>query len=612
MAQDTGLPVPKRVPEEEEALFQKGMSYKDQEEKGLAISAFEQFSQKYPSSSLLPDIYSQLGHLYTKHESRKLHGILKDFIEKFPNDFRINEVRLKLSEAYLLQGSLSEALFLWNNIEGEEEARSEVYDKASQWYYGRKEYYKALEILMEKKKVMVGHLALDTHEQTVVALVKEKLSESDLERVVNNFGAQSPVDEAIIRLTALYEKQGDYYHQEREAQRFLSLFPNHAGSSEMQTIASQVQNKIKAHHTLIAAVFPLSGKLAPFGNSALNGAQLAMKQFKETNPTLSVGLVVKDVEANSHLTDMTKWLDEYHPVAMVGPLLTKDVDRVAPYVERTGMALITPGATGGQLVSLGRSVLRNAITLRAQCLALTEYAANERELKSYAILYPKNKYGAEWAKCLSEEIAKHGGEVVHAEPYPLNESDFSYTIRRLKEVDLKKKGKAEIIEDRGKKREISYAPGFEAIFLPGEASQIGLMIPQLVFHNVRDVVLFGSNGWNSPDLIKLSGAYANEAIFIDGFFEASADPVVQKFAGQYRRRHQEAPDIFAAQAYDATRLILSAIEKGITTPHGIKATLMSTRQFSGASGLIHEVKEGEFIKTPVLLTVRKGKIVQLN
>lgn len=606
---------PPPITQEERALFNQSRSLAEQGNTDQAASTLEQFLLKYPKSALLPDVYLEFAAIYTqKGELKRTVEVLRTFLQKFPKDTRIPAVRVQLSRTHLSLGELKEVMELWAEIPGQEEAKIEIFDNVARAYQERKEYLEALQVLARKRELVLDPAINESVRSTVVGIIKEKLSERELQSVIKQFGMAFPADEAIIHLIKTYDLKADYYREERELKRFLSLFPNHSFSVNARNLSGQIKDKMKANRYLIAIALHLSGKFAPFANNALNGAQLALEEFKEALPGASVGLIVKDLDENPGGLErsLEGWLEEFRPVAMVGPLMGKEVDRVVPVIERAGLPLITPGATGSRLSGLGNGVFRNAMTNRSQCHAIAEYGVAALGLTHFAILFPKENFGAEWAKCFSEEVKKLGGDIVHAEPYPLNETDFSPAIRRLKEADLKKDGIAEIQEEGKKKREISYSPGFQAIFLPGDAQKVGLLIPQLAFHNIEDVILLGTNGWNAPEFLKLAGAYAEGATFIDGFFQGSPDPMVRDFVGRYRAKFQQEPDLLAAQAFDATRLILTALEGGALTPQEIKEVISKTKNFPGASGLIYEVKDGELIKKPFLIQVNKGKFVHLE
>ena len=602
------------IPEEISLFKQAKNAFSQRNDEG-AVALLEEFLFKYPDSALLPDVYLQFGEIYVrKGEFRKGVEVFKTILEKFPDFDGLDEVRLKLSDAYLALEELEAVLSFWKDVPGKESSKIAVYDQVARAYSDKKDYYNTLQVLLKKKELLIDPIVNDAVREAIVSIVQEKFSEKDLQALTKQFPETFPGEEALIRLIGYYDKKGDYYREEREVKRFAASFQSHPFAADAQDLLGALKDKIKTSRYLVAVLLPLSGKLAPFGASALNGAQLALQQFKETLPGASVGLVVKDIEDEIFRSrnGLEGWLSEYRPVAMVGPLLSKEVDRVAPTLEKWDLSLITPGATSPRLASLGRSVFRNAVTTRVQCQAIAELAVSQLNLKRIAILFPKESYGMEWVKCFSEEATKLGGEIVHAEPYPLNETDFTHSIRRLKEADLKKNGVIEVIETEKGKKEISYIPGFDAIFLPGEAQKVGLLIPQLAFHDIKGVTFLGASGWNGPDFLKIAGSYAEGAVFVDGFFQGSADPLVRKFVGQYRAKYQQEPDLFAAQAFDATRMILASLEKGATTSQEVTDAIINTKNFPGVSGLVLEVREGEIVKKPLFIQVQKGRFALMN
>ena len=603
------------VSPEEKSLFDQAKAASTAGNAEVALPTFEQFILKFPNSVLLPDVYLELGRLYAKRgEMRRAVEALKTILDRFPKHPRADDARLQLSDIYLMLGDLKETMGLWVDLPDQESSKMLVYEQVAQAYFDRNEFLDGIQVLMKKKELLVDPVANGAVREAIASIVKDKLHEQDLQSVAKQYGASFPADEALIRLIGLYDQRGDYYREEREIKQFLSAFPSHVFTAEAKQLVGQIRDKIKAHRYLIGVTLPLSGRLAPFGNNALNGIQLALQQFKQSLPGASVGLVVRDLDEDAkHLQEVLgEWINDFRPIAIIGPLLSKEVDRVAPVVEQADLALITPGATATRLNSLGKAVFRNALTPRFQCHAIAEHAVQQMNLKRFAVLFPKEGLGPEWAKCFSEEVGRLGGEIVHAESYSVNETDFSASIRRLKEADLKKSGAVEIVQEGKKKREISYRPGFDALFLPGEADKIGLIIPQLVFHNIKEIPLLGTSGWNAPGFLKLVGPYAEGATFVDGFFSESPDPMVRKFVGQYRAKFQQEPDLFAAQAFDAARLVLAALEGGALTPRDVKAALVRTKDFQGVSGLVSEVRDGEVLKKPILIQVQKGKLVQVN
>ncbi len=600
---------------EERTSFSQAKSFFDQGSYDLARSSLEDMIKAYPNSPLLPDVYLLLGESdVAMGKSKRAAESFQTFIDSFPDEMRIQVVQHRLSGLYFSLGELKKVLELWEGIQNEEGSKQIVYDKLIAIYSTRNASLDVLRVLMKKREIASDSVSRTLVEQEIRGLIHEKLQKDDLQSILKEFGMTFPSDEAMIRLIQFFDLKGDYYHEEQEVVRFLSEFPEHTFSMQARQSLLQIKDKIKRNRYLIAVILPLSGELAPFGNSALSGAELAVELFKEELPGASVGLVVRDSLGDPSRLRLTDegWLNEYQPVAVVGPLLSKDVNRLAPIIAKSELALISPGATSLQLVSLGESVFRNAVTNRYLCKAIAEYAVLELEVERFAVLFPDEGLGRLWVDCFSAGVEKLGGEVVLTEAYPLNSTDFSSAILRLKKADLQQEGYIDDIENEEGELEKTYIPGFEAIFLPADAVRAGLIVPQLLFHEFEEVNVLGTNSWNSLEFLKLVGANAEGVVFVDGFFKDSPDPTVQTFVKAYHARFHQAPDLFAAQTYDATRVILASLKKGALTPGAVKTAISEIIDFPGASGFIYEVLEGEFIKEPFFMSVEKGKFIQVN
>ncbi len=586
------------------------------------ISSLDLFFLNHPESPFAPDALiasgkasAQLGNL------KKAVDAFRLFLEKFPKESRINAVRSQLSYAYLAmggttgggttsaghvasavsadQGGVEEALSVWKEIVGQESIKTPIYTRAVEIYSERDQYANALRVLIQKKGFLTSSSEIETTTSAIIAIIRNRLTEKELQTVSAESRPRFPSDEAIIQLIKIYNKREILYLAEKESKRFLSLFPNHAYAEEAAEGIKNIRAKIKENEYLIAVILPLSGKLSQFGVSALQGVELALKQYKIVFPGSPVGLAVKDSDEGT----LEEWLKDYMPLGIVGPLLSREVSQVAPIAERGRLALITPGASSATLPSMGRAVFRNATTPASQCHAIAEYAIGILELKRFAILFSNDRSGKEWVRCLRANVAQAGGKIVIAEPYSSNETDFKDPIARLKKIY--EKG----YENDGGKIEGS---GFDAIFLPGEAQSAGLILPQLFFHDIKNTVLLGTMGWNDPDFLKLARKYAEGAIFVDGFFAESQDPFIQKFVLQYRKEFHEDPNLLAAQGYDAANIIITAIKGGATSRSDIRSAIAGTRDFEAVSGYISEIKDGEAIKKPFLIQIKNGKLVQIN
>ncbi|MGI5882795.1 MAG: ABC transporter substrate-binding protein [Dethiobacteria bacterium] len=102
------------------------------------------------------------------------------------------------------------------------------------------------------------------------------------------------------------------------------------------------------------------------------------------------------------------------------------------------------------------------------------------------------------------------------------------------------------------------------------------------------------------------------AIFTAGFFSADPNPVVQSFMARYMALFKEEPDMFAAQAYDATRIVIEAMKKNGTDREAIREGIAQTKDFPGITGLTSIDEEGDTIKDVLILQVENGAFKRLR
>src|SRR2546426_886898 len=384
----------------------------------------------------------------------------------------------------------------------------------------------------------------------------------------------------------------------------------------VEPLLAAQRKKLKSTVYRIGALLPLSGALSPYGTDVLNGMRIAFDQTTEAIPQLAVGLVAKDTEGDAKVlaSELNDLLREYQPIAVIGPLLSREVRAVAAAADANEVVFITPTATFVDVQRLSQYLFNTAVNSRALVRDLAVYATGPLGWKRFCILAPRDQYGAEMTQAFAEEIRRLGGEIIAADTYGPDDNDFGLPIKRIKEADLKRYGKIESapaqVQKKGAKETKIYVPGFDAIFLPGEAQKVDLIAGQIRFYAAK-VGLLGTNGMNTPDLLHVDARAVEEAIFADSFFMDSPDPGVRNFVEQYRKRFQQQPTAFAAQAYEATRLVLDGILKGATTGRVLRETLKNVKNAPGLIGPVTMNPAGFLERRYALIQVKNGRLVPL-
>jgi len=603
--------------EQGKAVFTQANDLYEKGDYDLAIFNLQEFISRYQESPDLPRAYFLLGESYLRTQAFQLAvPNLRKVVEEYQTMPFFQTAMEDLAQAYTELGDADHALSLYQqqlDTAKDQGSQAVLHDRMAELQLKKKDYIKAIEsLLAERSLVQEGERSAIT-DRIGAILDQGDLKEKDLQKVVLLYPRTFPGDSAVIKLAQFYESKGDVYRTERELQRFLRAFPKHDQVSQVRLQLIAIKKKIQSHRQIIGVLLPLSGKLSVFGEEVVNGIQIAMDQMKDSFKEDQVGVAIVDsAEPSATVLSQLDLLNkEYSPIAVIGPLMSKEVVQLAPRIERLQIPLISPSATAPGLSKESKYIFRNSITNEQQGRTMAEYAVNTLGLKRFVILHPNDQHGAGLSQVFKTEVARLGGTILTVQVYPMEDTHFGPQLKQIKEIDLKETGTLTPVEGKDKLPPV-YVPGFDAIFLPGDADKVGLIASQLAFYDFKKITLLGSNGWNSKDLIRIGGRFMEGGVFVDGFFAGSSDPAVQSFVERYRARYQAEPTIFAAQAYDITRIILTGLQRGITNGSSLRDYLSTVRDFPGASGRLNFTPEGESEKKLFIIQIKNGRFVQIG
>ena len=229
-----------------------------------------------------------------------------------------------------------------------------------------------------------------------------------------------------------------------------------------------------------------------------------------------------------------------------------------------------------------------------------------------------------------DELNAQGGRVVGVESYQTDQTDFTGPIKKLTKgrykvtKNLKKKLSGDVtpdnftpIDDRWESgvAVVESVPtfGFEAIFIPDAPKKVGLILPQLAYHDIENVYLIGTNLWHSDALIRMAQQYAQGAICAEGFFAQSDLINVQNFTRQYEETFQTTPDFMAAISYDTAMLLFQIISRpNVIYRSAIKYSLMNLNAFQGVTGSTSFDDTGEVSKQLFILQLQQDRFVEIT
>ena len=377
----------------------------------------------------------------------------------------------------------------------------------------------------------------------------------------------------------------------------------------------------------IGCLLPLSGPFAIYGQEVLNGIQLGMGVFGQTEEGRSLDLVIQDTRGDPEVAvSLVEEMAEKDKVmAIIGPLASKPSVAAAKRAQELGIPIITLTQKEG-ITFEGDMVFRNFMTPSKEIQRILDKAINDMSLKQFAILYPDNSYGRFFMNLFWDHVAEMGGSITAIESYQPDKTDFAVEIKKMiglhyprpKSVQEKVEelrwleAEERIKEGSNSKKVLDPIVDFDAIFIPDNHHQVALITPQFPFYSVFDVRFLGTSLWQSQELIESAGAYIQGAIFPAGFFmEGGSDPA-QEFISRYIENFEKEPGILAATGYDTIRLVKALMEKGpIRTRKEFQTALIAQDDFYGITGWLSFDPNGEVLKDPILLTVSGSRLIAL-
>lgn len=410
-----------------------------------------------------------------------------------------------------------------------------------------------------------------------------------------------------------------------------ALLKESSGILERLTDASEQKPAVA-----IGAIVPLKGGYSSYGEAMLRGILLAANTFNQNldKPSNEVRVYIKDDGTDQKETESAvKSLASMKEVSgIVGPLLSVNAYTAAKAAQQNAVPIITLSQKEG-VTTAGDYVFRNSLTLQAQASEIAEYACAKLGKKRFAILRPQNAYGAALSEYFSNDIKKLGGTIVSEVSYEEGTTDFSAELQKIFAVSVKKRR-----EGRRTIKEYTISAKIDALYMPEHHETIGIILPFIKYFGIKDVLLLGSNGWNSESLASSSGDVIEGAVFVDGFFGKSARPGAKEFTEQFRKAYGKEPGIIEAQAYDAAKALISLItpqpavsaEKttGTVADNDGKATnraeftkpdrakikdmLRQAKDITGASGKMRWGSDGEAVKKLFILTIKDGVITEVD
>lgn len=384
----------------------------------------------------------------------------------------------------------------------------------------------------------------------------------------------------------------------------------------------QLSINLKVNPTTVGVILPLSGKFANVGQRTLRGLQMGLG-LDGTNYS-PLKLAVIDSEGNPDIArrGVEELVKKDNVIAVVGSLLSKTANAVSDQAQVMGVPNIAMSQKSG-LTNIGDKVFRYALTTETQVRALVRYAIKNLGIKRFAIMYPNDKFGVEYANIFWDEVLARGGEVSAAQVYDTEETNYQPYVQRLvgtfyvedrnEEYQQSYQKWSDKQKTMGRKKEApeeALAPvvDFDAVFIADGLKAVGQIIPMLAYSNVKNIKILGPSLWNTDAAIKRLANPFNQIIFVDNTQVTTADEAQSSFVKNYKSSFGESPGSFEIQGYDVGSLTRQILSQGVNTREEFAHKLAAAGSLNGALGPISISPDREITRSVVALTIEGGQI----
>ncbi len=331
----------------------------------------------------------------------------------------------------------------------------------------------------------------------------------------------------------------------------------------------------------------ISGSEASYGHDAMVGLRMAEEEVNSHGGVLGkpIELIVRDNQSKAGETSsiVRELISREHVVALIGEVASGRTLEAAPLAQRSGIPLIANSASNDKITKTGNFVFRVSYRDGQQGEILARYIRSIGKSRAAFLVDVSKDHSTTVTRSFKKRFEELGGKIVGEQSYSGGDKDFMAQLTAIR------------------------SSGADCLVIPGYYTDVASVMKQAQSLGLK-LDIFGSDAWDSPDLVRVAGDAAEGAIFTDGFSAEDSDSAVQLFVEKYRKKNVDNPMSFTANAYDALMLLADAIKRaGSTNPRAIRDALAATRDFPGVSGKITFDQDRDPSKSLVLLRIQDGK-----
>ncbi len=640
--------------EPDESLFMEAEDLYGKKSYQQAINIYREYLERFSDKKMAPAALMKIGLIkYLLEDYPGSRSSYSNLIKSYPQSSFNSDAMLGVLRTYYKEGNYQEALKYGSQILKKIVSKEHILNIYI--------IFADICVAQGNPKDAVYYYTLacgkadDLTRKSIIAKLKGSLKQLQYADVVTVLDL---VDDNYLKGLVLYlmgmgkVEEEEYDDAQKILLEFIKQFPDHEKAAMATGQLSKLESLSIYGHKTIGCLLPLSGPYKAYGKRALRGIELALNKFiarnKHRNEKQDINklikIIIKDI-GNTHdeAASAVRELSQEGVAAIIGPIFSAEA--AAAEAQNSSIPIITI-TQKDNITETGDFVFRNFFTPKMQVKALISLAVEELGVDRFAILYPEDKYGKTFMNLFWDEALASGGIITGLESYPVNQADLDAPIKKLvglyydipedllkeNELDDKKEEKSEDIlikddnipdedaealqietEEDETEKEPEPIIDFDVLFIPDGPTRAGLIMPQLAYHDIEDVYIFGTNLWHSDRLIEMARKYVQGAVMPDIFFAGSSSEAVQGFVKNFKDAFKEDPGFIEAITYDTAMILFNIISRDdISFRSTIKHELTRATGFDCITGHTIFNKTGDVEKQLYLLNIKGKKFIEIK
>lgn len=289
----------------------------------------------------------------------------------------------------------------------------------------------------------------------------------------------------------------------------------------------------------LGVLLPYTGVYASLGESMTNGMQLYFDEVGNKAGGRSIIMVKEDTEAKNDvgLRKARKLVEQDKVDLLTGVVSSGVLAAIRDFVDQSQTILVVSNA-GADAVTRERKspyIFRVSYSNWQIAASQGEWAAKNLGKKAVT-LHPDYQAGKDNVRAFKETYEPAGGKVVKEVYFPLGNSDFGPFLAQVKAEN------PEVV--------YAFAAGADAVRLVSAWKDFGMTTPLIANGFLVEEDILPQVGEKALGIYSaLNWAYGLE------------NAENKRFIAAYEKKYGKSPDTYAAQAYEAAKFIVEALNK---------------------------------------------------